>query len=250
MTETTEQTWRRLALQFDEHRMQAISLLKHARDSGLQNREAIDAFLSAPPPDGEAVLAERITAMQPTPQWQPIETAPKDGSWILLYECEGVYDTPDFTHWIASWRWTEDSCGWLDQDENIVVSNPSHWMPLPVAPQEGVRNCPGYSPDIQAMGDCRHCGHTAEAHDPPATPQQAAKVLPDSVMVWHSSHTLDHLGTWSTTRYPEYAKEYVPRAKFDRMQQASQLGLDMAKANDLWNTAETISRAISSEDSK
>lgn len=31
-------------------------------------------------------------------------------------------------------------------------------------PQEGVANCPGYSPDIQAMGDCRHCGHTAQSH--------------------------------------------------------------------------------------
>lgn len=72
-----------------------------------------------------------------TPQrWQPIETAPKDGSWILLYECEGVYDTPDFTHWIASWRWTEDSCGWLDQNEDLVMSNPSHWMPLPAISSE------------------------------------------------------------------------------------------------------------------
>lgn len=55
--------WRDLALQFDGHRMQAISLLHHARDSGLQNRKEIDAFLSAPPLPGEQVLANRIEAL-------------------------------------------------------------------------------------------------------------------------------------------------------------------------------------------
>lgn len=26
-------------------------------------------------------------------------------------------------------------------------------------------NCPGYSPSIQHMGDCRHCGHTFQDHE-------------------------------------------------------------------------------------
>lgn len=37
-----------------------------------------------------------------------------------------------------------------------------------------------------------------------------ARSLPERIMVWHSSPTLDHLGTWATTRYPEEAVAYVP----------------------------------------
>ncbi|MEX3315724.1 hypothetical protein [Sulfitobacter sp. PS-8MA] len=40
------------------------------------------------------------------------------------------------------------------------------------------------------------------------TPQEG-RSLPDRIMVWHSSPTLDHLGTWATTRYPVEAKAYV-----------------------------------------
>ena len=29
---------------------------------------------------------------------------------------------------------------------------------------KGVLGCKGYSPDIQAQGDCRNCGHTYDAH--------------------------------------------------------------------------------------
>lgn len=28
------------------------------------------------------------------------------------------------------------------------------------------KTCPGYSPDIQTQGECRHCGHLADGHEP------------------------------------------------------------------------------------
>jgi hypothetical protein len=28
-----------------------------------------------------------------------------------------------------------------------------------------LESCPGYSPDIMAMGDCYNCGHTPQSHD-------------------------------------------------------------------------------------
>jgi len=43
------------------------------------------------------------------------------------------------------------------------------------------------------------------------TPQKGRR-LPDRVMVWHSSPTLNHLGTWATTRYPDDAVAYVPES--------------------------------------
>ncbi|WP_260673738.1 hypothetical protein [Comamonas aquatica] len=64
--------WRRLALQFDIHRLQALWHLKrilHA-DSSVDEYKAAEQFLAAPPLDGEAVLVQRIAALaatQPAP---------------------------------------------------------------------------------------------------------------------------------------------------------------------------------------
>ncbi|WP_323016389.1 hypothetical protein [Castellaniella sp.] len=72
----SEDQWRRLALQFDGHRMQAIGWLKAAQ-AGLPNtptRAGICAFLAAPPLSGEQVLADRIAAMsQPAASAEPTD---------------------------------------------------------------------------------------------------------------------------------------------------------------------------------
>lgn len=60
--------WRRLAMQFDNHRLQALWHLKrilHA-DSSADEYKAAEQFLAAPPLDGEAVLAQRIAALAAT----------------------------------------------------------------------------------------------------------------------------------------------------------------------------------------
>ncbi|WP_339765073.1 hypothetical protein [uncultured Sulfitobacter sp.] len=76
------------------------------------------------------------------------------------------------------------------------------------------------------------------------------EALSSRIMVWRSTDTLSHVGTWSTTRYPAEAEEYISLEEFNRMRDAAQLGLDMARANDLWNTAEEISSALISETPK
>lgn len=53
-------------------------------------------------------------------EWQPIETAPKDGTWFLAYEA----DVPMYTA-----HWDED--GWYDLEWKC---RPTHWMPLPEPP--------------------------------------------------------------------------------------------------------------------
>lgn len=58
--EDSEATWRRLALQFDGHRMQALAHLKLLLANPELHKEAVEKFLSAPPLSGEEVLAERI----------------------------------------------------------------------------------------------------------------------------------------------------------------------------------------------
>jgi len=73
--------------------------------------------------------------------------------------------------------------------------------------------------------------------------------LPREVMCWRSDLPLYHVGTWATTRYPADAAAYVPKADFERVKSAAVLGLKMAEANDLWNTAETIREALAEQSS-
>jgi hypothetical protein len=69
-------------------------------------------------------------------EWQTIETAPKDGTRILLFDGADMY--------VAAW---EDSSMSINETKNWVyavvstdwnyyevVYNPTHWMPLPEFP--------------------------------------------------------------------------------------------------------------------
>jgi hypothetical protein len=77
--------------------------------------------------------------------WQPIDTAPKDGTRVLVYGQRG--DVID----IGSWR----GCGryrprtkqrsayfekaWGADGSHIFSPQPTHWMPLPDAPKTSGR---------------------------------------------------------------------------------------------------------------
>lgn len=77
----------------------------------------------------------RMLAASPSPaevrQWQPIETAPKDGTPVLLAGCRKPV--------VAAWL--EDEIDWWHVDDNkrgpfaLRGPGPTHWMPLPAAPQ-------------------------------------------------------------------------------------------------------------------
>lgn len=56
--------------------------------------------------------------------WQPIESAPKDGTPFL--SCKGarvMWTTYGYNGWES---------GWLNEHEYVVF--PTHWMPLPEPP--------------------------------------------------------------------------------------------------------------------
>ena len=67
LAEETEaaENWRRLALQFDDHRMQAIGHLKAVTNPSacFDKYKAARAFLTTPPLDGDEVLAQSIAAL-------------------------------------------------------------------------------------------------------------------------------------------------------------------------------------------
>lgn len=61
--------------------------------------------------------------------WQPIETAPKDGTRILSYsDQEGVQ--------CISW-WRDGDTSWSEwcSPDGYTVFDPTHWMPLPEPPR-------------------------------------------------------------------------------------------------------------------
>lgn len=70
---------------------------------------------------------------QATPTWQPIETAPKNGTWILL----AAKDDREENLAVQSGFWSIIYDGWRDfKNDNCAIGGfePTHWMPLPPAP--------------------------------------------------------------------------------------------------------------------
>jgi len=65
-------------------------------------------------------------------EWQSIETAPKDGSAVLLWCGEGLLFEP--FQCVGRFRREETWTGWVDVYEGVDLTTPTHWMPLPAPP--------------------------------------------------------------------------------------------------------------------
>ena len=76
--------------------------------------------------------------------WQPIETAPRDGTWILLtggsieYSWDGDSQPAavvgQYAIALTTERW---QFAWYDGGYYGEYVDPTHWMPLPEPPGEG-----------------------------------------------------------------------------------------------------------------
>ena len=79
-------------------------------------------------------------------EWQPIDTAPKDGTIVL-----GYFDNDDETFFMSHIMWVKNGemvCGGNENDGLVgpqkwfsLLSRrgvePTHWMPLPAPPKKG-----------------------------------------------------------------------------------------------------------------
>ena len=82
-------------------------------------------------------------------EWKSIESAPKDGTWVLLhYERDLV---PEITFWDETER------KWL-HDFSYSDKSPTHWMPLPESPEESWW-CDKCCVEVYQLC-CPHCGKT------------------------------------------------------------------------------------------
>ena len=103
---------------------------------------------SATHPQLAADLKARFGEAQPVavPPWQPIETAPKDGTEVLLYApgrlTYGAWtepsDVPEIKYrdgFAPEPEWEEFAPFWSSWDGGFTEDHPpTHWMPLPAAP--------------------------------------------------------------------------------------------------------------------
>lgn len=79
--------------------------------------------------------------------WQPIETAPRDGTWVMLAggACDEDEGGSDGRPVVAQWtnylngrtapnygRW---QFAWYDGGYYGAYNEPTHWMPLPAPPE-------------------------------------------------------------------------------------------------------------------
>ena len=77
--------------------------------------------------------------------WQPINTAPKDGTRVLLVQGDligvGRWHLEESGHWATisekggkrTQEWEDTSSGWWE-DVPQDMYEPTHWMPLPAPP--------------------------------------------------------------------------------------------------------------------
>lgn len=66
-------------------------------------------------------------------QWQPIKTAPTDGTNILVW-WSSEFHCPLVAHWNDG-KWNDNKIGWkLTAWDNSKETEPTHWMPLPEIP--------------------------------------------------------------------------------------------------------------------
>ena len=95
--------------------------------------------MNQPTRPAETVSSERLFGA-----WQTIETAPKDFTMLLLYR-------PTASDWakVTVGRWEDDKYAkhpkpyweiWLKIGGKMESREwlPTHWMPLPVAPNKGI----------------------------------------------------------------------------------------------------------------
>lgn len=78
-------------------------------------------------------LQAELAALKAAQEWRGMESAPKDGTWVLVIDSEYGDHGGAFVA-----RYTEAFSGsWLINTSHVPhVVYPTHWMPLPTPPQE------------------------------------------------------------------------------------------------------------------
>jgi len=94
----------------------------------LERAEAAEARIAVLEGELAALRAERGAE-----GWEPIATAPKDGTVLLGYSARWAMDMPELVVWLDGFR--IERAGWFTyQGRHRFVNQPTHWRPLPPPP--------------------------------------------------------------------------------------------------------------------
>lgn len=79
--------------------------------------------------------AEEIRRLRAAMEWQPIETAPRDGSSVLCYH---PFNDADGRICILRWDLSPSAQvpAWRTDVHSFVKFEPTRWMPLPQLPKD------------------------------------------------------------------------------------------------------------------
>jgi hypothetical protein len=107
---------------------EALVALKLTSWTDLENygEKFCDAFNA-----GVSACVDALAALPVQQGWQPIETAPRDGTRLWLYWPDAPRDDRQSVGW---WHESIHGCWWMDHFDT-ERETPSHWRELPPAPE-------------------------------------------------------------------------------------------------------------------
>ena len=128
-------TWRHVERSFQKEDSPYEALKQQAKDMTDEERRAFiernkriqDKFIKQAKGNLDKLYDRREAAYEKAPpaqigQWQPIETAPKDGTEILLYPYTVAY-------------WDDERSDFYQDESHVFAERPTQWMPLPERPE-------------------------------------------------------------------------------------------------------------------
>lgn len=128
------------ALQSAIAQSDAVRMLSAAALSGDDNAIKLAAQIAGAKPCGQCGYVVDHCKCQPdqrSSQWLPIDTAPKDGTVILLGLPIGG-NLQEGARGVYEGRWHERLSTWASVNGLLLLTYASHWMPLPSAPNISV----------------------------------------------------------------------------------------------------------------
>lgn len=105
---------------------------------------------------------------QAVAHWQPIETAPKDGTVILVTDTFTYRSDPEKKphHVYRAVRWNEEGYGWeiYNDGEIIDQDGPTFWMPLPAEPGSMLSASPAAPAEREPQAAPEYLAHDPKTH--------------------------------------------------------------------------------------
>lgn len=84
------------------------------------------------------LLEAELAALKAENEWQPIDTAPKDGAWIVVTSTHNKYYRACVQFYDGHWYDTQEVT-----HDDLMENAATHWMPLPKPPAmaQGEQGC-------------------------------------------------------------------------------------------------------------